>query len=101
MFEEPGNKLKKLAVILFWGITIASVILAFTLGIERVHYTSSASGLVYTTTVFHDVLFFSFLLGGAAGRIPPRPCPVRFWRAGGEFREGGRGSACKESVSDK
>lgn len=67
MFEEPGEKLKKLAAILFWGITIVSVILAFTLGIERVHYTSSASGLVYTTTVFHDVLFFSLLLGGPLG----------------------------------
>lgn len=67
MFEEPGEKLKKLAVILFWGISIVSVILAFTLGIERVHYTSSVSGLVYTTTVFHDVLFFSLLLGGPLG----------------------------------
>ena len=67
MFEEPGEKLKKLAVILFWGIMIVSVILAFTLGIEGVHYTSSVSGLVYTTTVFHDVLFFSLLLGGPLG----------------------------------
>lgn len=67
MFEDPGEKLKKLAVVLFWGITIVCVILAFTLGIERVHHTSSVSGLVYTTSIFHDVLFFSLLLGGPLG----------------------------------
>lgn len=49
MFEYPGDKIKAVSIIMFWLVSIASVILAFTLGINEI-------GSVK--------VFFGFLIGG-------------------------------------
>lgn len=61
MFNNPGQKLKTVAYVLFWLGIIGSIILAFTFGFveERI-----SIHLSYTETVFKASYFFGFLIGG-------------------------------------
>ena len=58
MFENPGVKIKAVSQIMFWLVTITSVILAFVLGIEKSGYG------YYERTEFNAAIFFSFFIGG-------------------------------------
>ncbi len=68
MLENPGKKIKSVAALVFWVMAIASVVLAFVVGIEREyvpgHYAGSLYLSPYTDTHFHAGLFFSFLILG-------------------------------------
>ena len=59
MFENSGEKLKKVVIVLFWLSIIGYVLLAFAFGWEE--YYSSARGRY---SVFNAVYFFTFLIGG-------------------------------------
>ncbi|MBR3084055.1 MAG: zinc ribbon domain-containing protein [Oscillospiraceae bacterium] len=56
MFDKPGEKIQGIAVMLFYGLLIASVVLAFVFGLED----------SWGRTVFHAGVFFGILIGGAA-----------------------------------
>lgn len=58
MFENVGDKIKKVAIISFWIVTITSFILAFVFGIEE--YYTGWGGCDYE---FRAGYFFGFLLG--------------------------------------
>lgn len=57
MFEDPGEKLKKVAVFNFILSTAAFLILACVFGWDRSHYYSE----------FQPIPFFSLLIGGPLG----------------------------------
>ena len=48
MFDKPGEKIQGIAVMLFYGLLIASVVLAFVFGLED----------SWGRTVFHAGVFF-------------------------------------------
>jgi len=54
MFDNPGKKIMQISKIVFWIVSLVSVILAFVLGFERDYY----------TTEFHAGIFFSLFFGG-------------------------------------
>ena len=68
MLENPGKKIKSIAAFVFWIMAIASVVLAFVLGIEKEyvpgHYVDYLYLSPYTETHFHAGIFFSFLFLG-------------------------------------
>ena len=53
MFDNPGKKIMQISKIVFWIVTIVSVILAFVLGFEKYYY----------ETEFYAGIFFTLLLG--------------------------------------
>ena len=53
MFNAPGAKIKKIAVVLFWIVVCSSVITSFIVGFDRYSYHTS----------FNAGLFFLFFLG--------------------------------------
>ena len=60
MFENSGEKIKKIAIVLFWITVVASVILAFVFGwSEKYSYISYKTYLT-----FEPFYFFAFLIGG-------------------------------------
>lgn len=64
MFENPGKKLKTVAVALFWLGTIASVSLAFLLGINESYHSYYYSYGGYTSHELNPVIFFPLIIGG-------------------------------------
>lgn len=63
MFENSGEKIVKVAKVLFWITVIASVILAFVLGWSEEYHSYSYSYGGYYRNEFHPVYFFSLLIG--------------------------------------
>ena len=63
MFENAGQKIKKIAIITFWIAVVASVILAFALGWEKEYHSYYFSSGGYYTTEFNAEYFFGFLIG--------------------------------------
>ncbi|MBR0419449.1 MAG: hypothetical protein IJI66_09790 [Erysipelotrichaceae bacterium] len=58
LFSNPGKKIKTISLILFWVLTVSSIICAVSFGwVERHGYYS-------TSKVFVPEVFFSFLLVG-------------------------------------
>ena len=60
MFENSGEKIKKIAIVLFWITVVASVILAFVFGWSEeycYYYRRDVSS-------FEPFYFFAFLIGG-------------------------------------
>lgn len=53
MFDNPGKKIMQISKIVFWIVTIVSVILAFVLGFEKYYY----------STEFYAGIFFSLFFG--------------------------------------
>jgi len=53
MFDNPGKKIMQISKIVFWIVTIVSVILAFVLGFEKHYY----------STEFYAGIFFSLFFG--------------------------------------
>ena len=53
MFDNPGKKIMQISKIVFWIVTIVSVILAFVLGFEKYYY----------RTEFYAGIFFSLFFG--------------------------------------
>ena len=53
MFDNPGKKIMQISKIVFWIVTIVSVILAFVLGFEKYSY----------STEFYAEIFFSLFFG--------------------------------------
>ena len=64
MFENPGKKLKTVAVALFWLGTIASVILAFFFGVEERYHSYYYSYGGYSSYDFNPIAFFPWIIGG-------------------------------------
>ena len=58
MFKNPGEKIKIIAVVLFWITVVASVILAFVFGWSE-HWSQYVGGY----KEFEPVYFFTFLIG--------------------------------------
>lgn len=55
MFDRPGEKIKKIAVFIYWGLEIAAGVLAFVFGFEvGRHYTEFKAGI-----------FFGIVIGGS------------------------------------
>ena len=63
MFENAGQKIKKIAIITFWITVVASVILAFALGWEKEYHSYYYYSGGYYTTEFNAEYFFGFLIG--------------------------------------
>ena len=63
MFENSGEKIVKVAKVLFWITVIASVILAFVLGWSKEYHSYHYSSGGYYSNEFHPVYFFSLLIG--------------------------------------
>ena len=53
MFDNPGKKIMQISKIVFWIVTIVSVILAFVLGFEKHYY----------STEFYAEIFFPLFFG--------------------------------------
>lgn len=56
LFDEPGEKIKKISQIIFWVEVVACVILAFSLGWEEINRWGDKE--------FRAGIFFGFLIGG-------------------------------------
>ena len=69
MFEDPGEKLKKVAVFTFIFSTVAFIILACVFGWDRSHYRYSE---------FLPIPFFSLLIGGPLGSYIASLCLYAF-----------------------
>lgn len=63
MFENSGEKIKKISVIVFWITVIVSVILAFVLGWQEEYQSFSYFSGGHTEKVFKPLYFFTFLIG--------------------------------------
>ena len=63
MFENSGEKIVKVAKVLFWITVIASVILAFVLGWSKEYHSYYFGSGGYYSNEFHPVYFFSLLIG--------------------------------------
>ncbi len=59
MFENSGEKIKKIAIISFWIVVIASIILACVLG-----WTEEYSYYGRRYNAFHAEYFFPIIIGG-------------------------------------
>lgn len=63
MFENSGEKIKKISIVVFWITTIVSVVLAFVLGWERNYHSYYSFSGGYYTNDFRPLYFFAFLIG--------------------------------------
>lgn len=63
MFENCGEKIKKISIVLFWITLVASIILAFVLGWDEVYHSYHYSYGGYTEKVFRPLYFFTFFIG--------------------------------------
>lgn len=62
MFENSGEKIKIIAIVLFWITVVASVILAFVFGWSEEY--SYYYGRYERDVSFEPFYFFAFLIGG-------------------------------------
>lgn len=66
MFKNPGKKIKIMAIVILWTVTVISVIMAFVLGIKtETHYDSWLREEIKETTIV-PALFWPLLIGSPA-----------------------------------